>query len=72
MTESDRERQLPAHKQDKAEIVCCDKVIGKEGNDNNWEFQSVKIKNKIILGPTPAGMFRINNLYHFGIISQEI
>lgn len=49
MTENDRERQLPAHKQDKAEIVCCDKVIGEEGNDNNWEFQSLQIRNKIIL-----------------------
>ncbi|PAV65111.1 hypothetical protein WR25_22293 [Diploscapter pachys] len=26
MTENDRERQLPAHKQDKAEIVCCSQL----------------------------------------------
>ena len=31
-------------------------------------YLNKEIKNKIILGPTPAGMFRINNLYHFGII----
>lgn len=54
--------------------ICYIRISGKDYNLLSQESNKIKkslernLKSTIILGPSPAGVFRVNNIYRYGII----